>query len=251
MRLNRFISHNSRYSRREADKLIEQKQVKVNGEVVQNFSTDVGYYDEVIVKGKKVVPQKEFTVAVYNKPKGQIVSKKDPQGRTTIYHTIPGKLRNFNYVGRLDYASEGLLLLTDSVNVANMLEKSNLERVYKVKVDGEIGQKVIKAMQEGVEFEDATAGAHEKTEQKSMRFSPFAWYEIQKNTKNFSIIKVALTEGKNREIRRFFAGFGLEVLDLKRLSYGWISLDALPTGKTRFLDKSDYKKLHDFLHQKK
>ncbi|MGM0623970.1 MAG: pseudouridine synthase [Campylobacterota bacterium] len=250
MRLNKFISHNTKYSRREADALIEAGEVKINKETVKNFGDDVDFYDEVTVKGKRVKKKTEFTVVVYNKPKGELVSKKDPQGRTTIYHKLPGKFRTFNYVGRLDFASEGLLLLTDSVDVANKLAQSNLERVYKVKVNGFITEKIIKAMQEGVKHSDATQGAHEKTEIKSMDFSPFSWFEIQKNGKNYSTIKVALTEGKNREIRRFFGGFGLDVLDLKRLSYGWISLDALPTGKTRFLEKSDYNKLHDFIHQK-
>lgn len=250
MRLNKFISHNTKYSRREADAFIEVGEVKVNKEVVKNFGMEVGYEDEVELKGKRVKKKTEFTVVVYNKPKGELVSKKDPQGRTTIYHKLPGKFRIFNYIGRLDYASEGLLLLTDSVEVANKLAQSNLERVYKVKVKGLITDQVIKAMKEGMELDDATKGAHEKTKIKKMSFSPFAWFEIQKNTPNYSIVKVALTEGKNREIRRFFAGFDLEVVDLKRLSYGWISLDALPTGKTRFLEKSDYNKLHDFLHKK-
>jgi 23S rRNA pseudouridine2605 synthase len=250
MRLNKFISHNTKYSRREADVLIEAGEVKVNKEVVKNYGMEVDSLDEIYVKGKRVKKKTEFTVVVYNKPKGELVSKKDPQGRTTIYHKLPGKFRTFNYVGRLDFASEGLLLLTDSVEVADKLANSNLERVYKVKVNGFITEKIIKAMSEGFELKDATKGAHEKSDIKSMSFNPFSWFEIQKNTKNYSIVKVALTEGKNREIRRFFGGFGLDVLDLKRLSYGWISLDALPSGKTRFLEKSDYKKLHDFLHKK-
>ncbi len=250
MRLNKFISHNTKHSRRDADEMIEAGRVKINGEAVRNFGTGVDRYDEVSIDNKPVKKKTEFTVAVYNKPKGELVTRNDPQGRTTIYHKIPGKLRTFDYVGRLDFASEGLLMLTDSVDVVNKLSKSNLERVYKIKVDGSIDERIVKAMQEGMELEDASVGAHEKTKQKGMNFSPFAWFEIQKNGKNFSTLKVALTEGKNREIRRFFGAFGLEVLDLKRLSYGWISLDSLPTGKTRFLSKQDYKKLHDFMHQK-
>jgi len=247
MRLNKYISHNTKYSRREADKLIQEGQVRVNKKVVKNFGMEVDYQDDVEVKGKKIKKKTKFTVAVYNKPKGELVSKSDPQGRTTIYHKLPGKFRIFNYVGRLDYASEGLLLLTDSVEIANKLSQSNLERVYKVKVKGLITEKVIDAMKEGMELDDATKGAHEKTKIKKMKFKPFAWFTIQKNKPNYSILKVALTEGKNREIRRFFAAFNLEVVDLKRLRYGWINLDALPTGKTRFLKKSEYNKLHDFL----
>ncbi len=251
MRLNKFISHNSKYSRREADTLIEAGEVRINKETVRDFGYQVQDGDEISVKGKRIKQTDEYTVVVYNKGKGEIVSKKDPQGRTTIYHKLPGKFRTFNYVGRLDFASEGLLLLTDSVEVANALTHSDLERVYKIKISGAVTEEVIKAMNGGVEMEDATEGAHELSEQKQMSFKPFAWFEIIKNAPNYSTLKVAITEGQNREIRRFFGGFGLDVLDLKRLSYGWISLDALPTNKTRYLSRTDYNKLHRFMKKYK
>lgn len=251
VRLNKFLSHNSNYSRREADKLIEEGRVKVNGKVVTNLATKVSSKDEVHI-GKKAIKEdknKIYTVIVYNKPKGEIVSKKDPQGRKTIYDSLDNKYKHFLSVGRLDYASEGLLLLSDSVEVVDALMHSDLERVYKIKVNGVITKPVEQAMQNGLEIEDATSGAHKNNKIKSMSFSPFLAYDIQSNGEKFSKIKVVISEGKNRELRRFFAHFGLDVLDLKRLEYGGISLNNLPTGKTRFLNKDEYKNLRIFMNE--
>ncbi len=116
MRLNKYIAHNTKYSRREADRLIEEGQVRVNRKVMKDFSYDVVYGDRVEIKGRLVNQRRkgEMTVIVYNKPKGVLVTKKDDRGRATIYHKLPGKFRHFIPIGRLDFASEGLLLLTDS-----------------------------------------------------------------------------------------------------------------------------------------
>ncbi len=110
-----------------------------------------------------------YTVIVYNKPKGELVTKSDPQGRKTIYDGLEAKYKHFLSVGRLDYASEGLLLLSDSVDVVNALMHSNLERVYKVKVNGFITPSVEEAMQHGIAIEDARKGAFAKTAIKSIR----------------------------------------------------------------------------------
>lgn len=251
VRLNKFLSHNSNYSRREADKLIEEGRVKVNGKVVTNLATKVSNSDEVHI-GKKTIREDKTrisTVIVYNKPKGEIVSKKDPQGRRTIYDSLDNKYKHFLSVGRLDYASEGLLLLSDSVKIVDSLMHSDLERVYKIKVNGVITKAVEQAMQNGLEIEDATSGAFKNSKIKSMTFAPFLAYDILTNSEKFSKIKVVISEGKNRELRRFFAHFGLDVLDLKRLEYGGISLNNLPTGKTRFLSKEEYKNLRIFMNE--
>ncbi len=250
VRLNKFISHNSNYSRREADKIIEEGRVSVNGKDVTNLSTKVSENDIVRI-GKRVIKSDKnrmYTVIIYNKPKGELVTKSDPRGRRVIFDSIDKKYKHFMPIGRLDYASEGLILLTDSVDVANKLMHSNLERVYKIKVDGKINPKVEEAMLHGLELEDASSGAHEKSKVRSMSFEPFVAYQILTNGDNFSKIKVGITEGKNRELRRFFAHFGLEVMDLKRFEFGGISLNNLPTGKTRYLTRDEYKDLRHFVN---
>ena len=249
-RLNKFISHNSNYSRREADKLIEEGRVTINNKPVTDMSTKVSENDIVRI-GKKVIKEdknKMYTVIIYNKPKGELVTKKDPEGRRVIYDSLDKKFKHFIPVGRLDYASEGLVLLTDSVDVANKLMHSNLERIYKLKVNGYITSKIEEAMLQGLELKDARAGGHEKSKIKSMTFEPFIAYQIISNDKNYSKLKVAISEGKNRELRRFFGHFGLDILDLKRFEFGGISLNNLPTGKSRYLTKDEYKDLRLFLN---
>ena len=94
---------------------------------------------------------------------------------------------------------------------------------------------------------DATAGGHSHSKITSMQFKPFLGYQIQKNAHNYSTLKVAISEGKNRELRRFFAHFGAEIADLKRVSFAEIELNNLPEGKTRFLTRSEYSALFTFL----
>jgi 23S rRNA pseudouridine2605 synthase len=250
MRLNKFISHHSTYSRREADRAVQDGYVRVNGEIVTNPATQVDEArDEVYISGKKVRTDEMMTVIVYNKPRGELVTKRDPQGRRIIYDTLDKKFKHFIPVGRLDYATEGLLLLTDSPKVASVLMHSSLERVYKVKIKGPVTEAMEQAMQEGMHLEDASAGAHEKSGIEGMTFAPFYAYQVLKNRHDYSVLKIAIGEGKNREIRRFFAHFGAEVADLKRLVYGGIALNNLPTGKTRYLSRSEYSNLREFIKE--
>jgi len=250
MRLNKFIAHYSSYSRREADRAIQEGYVRVEGEVETNPATQVDErYVKLSVSGKKIVPTDQFTVIVYNKPKGELVTKNDPRGRKTIYDTLDAKYKHFIPVGRLDFASEGVLLLTDASRIATALMTSGLQRIYKVKIRGGVSEAMEESMREGLELEDATAGAHSHSKVTSMKFAPFYAYQIQKNTPNYSILKVAIGEGQNRELRRFFAHFGNEVVDLKRLDFGGVELNNLPTGKSRFLTRSEYRALHKFIKE--
>lgn len=250
-RLNKFISHNSDYSRREADKLIEEGRVSINGEVVKSLATQVTN-DQKVRIDKKLIKHEEnkmFTVIVYNKAKGELVTKNDPQGRKIIFDTLGGKYKNFMPIGRLDYASEGVLLLTDSVDVYNALVHSDLERVYKVKLSGMITKSCEDAMLHGLDLEDATSGARGDSKVRSMSFKPFSGYQLQSKNENFTKLKVAITEGQNRELRRFFAHFSLDVMDLKRVEFGGISLNNLPTGKSRFFTRKEYQDLKNYMDE--
>ena len=139
------------------------------------------------------------------------------------------------------------MLLTDASKIATALMTSNLERIYKVKIKGEITPVMEEAMINGLELNDATAGGHSHSTVTSMTFAPFLGYKIQKSEHNYSVLKIALSEGQNREIRRFFAHFGAEVADLKRVSFAEVELNNLPTGKTRFLTRSEYSALFTFM----
>jgi len=249
IRLNKFIAHNSRFSRREADKLIQDKKVSIDGIIVTDLSTKVDEHTIVKVNDRtvKVDKTRAPTVIVYNKQKGEIVSKNDPQGRTTIFDTLPNKFSHFLSIGRLDYSSEGVLLLTDDVNIANSLMHSDLERVYKIKIAGPITQGIITAMDKGLVLDNATAGAYANTDIINMSFKPFNGWQIQKNGIKISTIKVAISEGRNRELRRFFASFNTPIMDLKRVNFGGIELNNLPSGKTRYLERKEYRNLRNYL----
>lgn len=248
MRLNKFIAHYSTYSRREADKVVQDGYVRVNGEIEENPATQVDEKADVIyVSGKLISRQEKYTVIVYNKPKGELVTKSDPKGRKTIYDSLPKEYKHFIPVGRLDFASEGVLLLTDASHVATSLMTSDLERRYKIKIKGEVTTEMEHAMLNGMFIEDATAGGHSHSKITSMEFKPFLGYQIQKNAHNYSTLKVAISEGKNRELRRFFAHFDAEIADLKRVSFAEVELNNLPEGKTRFLTRSEYSALFTFL----
>jgi len=247
MRLNKYISHNSKYSRREADKLIEDGRVTLNRKVIKDFGYEVEDGDFVDVDNRPIKKRKELTVIVYNKPKGVLVTKRDDRGRTTIYHKLAGKFRSFIPVGRLDYASEGVLILTDSPSVADALMKSELPRTYNIKIDKPVTQDMIEAMKNGLSLFDATAGAHEKSKIRSMDFAPFSSFEIRGESKSFTKLRVTITEGQNRELRRFFGYFKAEVLDLKRVLFGNIELNNLPTNKSRYFTRREYDDLYKFL----
>jgi 23S rRNA pseudouridine2605 synthase len=246
MRINKYLSHNTKYSRREADQLILDGRVKINKKVITKF-VDVTEDDLVFLDDKIVRIKDKYTVIVYNKPKGELVTKNDPRGRKIIYDTLENKYKNFLSIGRLDFASEGVLLLTDSPVIADKLGNSQLERVYNIKINGMVTDSMIKAMKSGIEIEDSTVGAHKLTKQKNMTISPFFAFQVLKNSNNFSRLKVAIGEGKNRELRRFFGFFNKEILDLKRVSFAGVELNNLPTGKSRYLTSKEYSNLREFL----
>ncbi len=258
MRLNQFISIHSKYSRREADRLILEGAVKINHNIATQHShvPDIAIKNphkaikefKVFINGKALLYNKKkgYTAIVYHKPKGEIVSKKDSHGRKLIYDSLNAKYAHFMPVGRLDFASEGLLILSDSKEVVNKMMHSNMDRIYIIKIDTHVTQKMINAMTNGLELKNAKAGGHNLSNIKEMKFMPME-FEIIKNS-NISKLKICLREGKNRELRRFFAHFNANVLDLRRVSYGFVSLNALPVGKTRFFTRQEYNELKNFMN---
>ena len=126
MRLNQYIAANTNYSRRAADELIKEGKVSIGNSVVTKLGTQYKEGSPVYINGRKITQKDGFTAIVYHKPKGQIVSHSDERGREVIFDSLPNGFKHFCFVGRLDYASSGLLILTDSPKVAHALEKSVL-----------------------------------------------------------------------------------------------------------------------------
>lgn len=250
MRINKFISHNSKYSRREADELIKQGLVKIGSKIAQ-LSDEVNEKSKISIKGKRIHKKTSFSLIIYHKKKGELVSKKDERGRRLIYDSLPKNFASWLSIGRLDYASEGLLLLCDSPVIASALMQSDLEREYYLKIKGQITKEVIEAMQNGLELKDEIKGAHPKTKIKQMDIKPFLDFEIFGSSGGYTKLRVIINEGKNRELRRFFGHFDLEVMDLKRVAFGVLELGTLKEGKFRYLTKGEYEKLRDFLKSNK
>lgn len=248
MRINQFLSHNTKFSRREADELIKSGCVKI-GRKIALLSDKVAESDKVFIDSREIKTQNQYTLIAYHKPKGELVSKNDMRGRRVVYESLDAKFRHFVPVGRLDFASSGILILSDSVKIATALAQSKLTRIYNIKVDGKISPRILEAAQNGLSVADARAGGHKHSKIVGMDFAPFDFFEIVKESKSGTKIKVGINEGQNRELRRFFAHFGLSVLDLCRVSFGFVSLNALPSGKWRYFDKKEYKKLREFLAQ--
>lgn len=247
MRLNKFISHNTNYSRREADELIKNGKVTLNNRIVSDMGVSVSEDDKVKINGRFVKLKKDFTMIIYNKQKGELVTKKDDRGRKTIYDNLPRGFSKFISIGRLDFASEGLLLLTDAPAIATALMQSDIEREYYLKVKGEITEEVKTAMREGFFAADASKGAHAKSKIKSMNFKPFVAFDIFGSSGGYTKFRVIINEGQNRELRRFFGYFDLEVVELKRVAFGRVELDTLKDGKWRYFQNNEYEDLRDFL----
>jgi pseudouridine synthase len=231
MRLQKFLAGAGVSSRRKAEDLISAGKVKVNGEVVTELGTKIDdAKDVVIVSGKKIESAETIWIALH-KPRGYLSTRKDPEGRPTVYDLLPPALHTLFYVGRLDMDSEGLLLMTNDGDTANRLlhPRYEVERVYEVLIRGELKPDRIERLLEGVELEDGIARAEN--------------VKVLGVTRNEMRLRLTLREGKKREVRRMLWAVGHKVLRLKRLSYGPIELERLPEGKWRKLNADELRTL--------
>ena len=219
-------------SRSQAFALIREGKVRLNGTVPHNPSTPVRLgVDRIEVAGQKVAAA-EKTYLMMNKPRGIVTSASDEKGRDTVY-TLPKELEWIAPVGRLDKASEGLLLLTnDSEWAARITDPaSHLDKTYHVQVAAVAGEEMLEKLTRGVETEKGEVLRGKRAEM------------VRAGGKN-SWIELVLDEGKNRQIRRMFDGLGVEVLRLIRVSIGPLQLGDLAKGKHRPL-RADEKALLD------
>jgi len=219
MRLNRFIANCSVCSRRKADELILNDNVKVNGKVVNEFGTQVDETkDKVSVNGKDLILEVKKIYIMLNKPKGYITTSLEQYGRPCILDLIKLETRVFP-IGRLDMETEGLILLTNDGEFSNKLmhPSNKIEKVYIAKVSGDITQEKIDKLIVGVVIDDY------KTEKSKIE-------RISQDE-----LKITITEGKNRQVRKMCESVDLFVINLKRIKVGRLDLGDLETGKYRFL----------------
>ena len=233
MRINKYIASSGVTSRRNADKLVTEGSVKVNGKTVTELGFDVNENnDTVSVDGKKIALINKYTYIMMYKPKGCVCSANDECGRKTVFDYVDVDKRLFT-VGRLDYDSEGLLLLTNDGALAQYITHpgNEIPKSYLVKVEGDIPEADLARLRKGVKLDDGSLTARAKVRLK----------EIAGNVYSYD---VTIFEGKNREIRRMFEAIGKEVIFLKRVAVGDLRLGGLSRGTYRYLtDKEiDYLK---------
>ncbi|MBL0318009.1 MAG: rRNA pseudouridine synthase [Alphaproteobacteria bacterium] len=234
MRLAKRMADAGVCSRRKAEEKILQGLVKVNGKLVETPAFTVVSTDSVVVEGKLLESQRPATrMWIFHKPTGCLTTHSDPQGRATIFDILPRDLPRVITIGRLDYNSEGLLLLTNNGEVARYcsLPQTGWKRKYRVRAFGAIPHKFKEKVASGVTIDGIRYGAIgieiDSTKEESPNHIP-----NPRARQNFWFT-VTLTEGKNREIRNVFEHFGLAVNRLIRTAYGPFNLDELPRGKVQ------------------
>jgi len=234
-RLQKIISAAGVASRRKAEELITSGLVQVNGQTVTELGAkaDAGK-DHIRVNGKLIKFSGHHVYILLNKPKGYVTTLSDPEGRPTIVDLLQGVKQRVYPVGRLDYASEGLLLLTNDGELANALTKaaSHVPKTYLVKVSGQPSDAAIEQLRAGIELPDRK-GIHSRTAPAGIQLvhkSENPWYEV------------TLIEGRNRQVRAMFEQTGHHVEKLKRVRYGPFTLDVHP-GKHRNLSPEEVEQL--------
>lgn len=232
-RLQKVLAQAGIASRRKCEELILSGAVEVNGEVITTLGTKADpKVDEIKVNGKPIRSEKKIYVML-NKPKGVITSAKDPQGRKVVSDFLPGIRERVYPVGRLDYDTEGLLLLTNDGEFANLLThpKHHVPKTYYATVKGVPHGSALEKLQQGIMLEDGmTAPADIE-------------YQDVKLEGNEATISITIHEGRNRQVRRMFEAIGHKVIKLKRVRFGGLVLEGLPRGKFRHLTEQEIKEL--------
>lgn len=231
-RLQKQISALGYCSRRKAEELIVKGLVKVNGTVVTELGTKVDPNDVIEVEGVTLSKQ-EKEYYVFNKPREVVSTTSDDKGRKTILDYFDIDTRIYP-IGRLDYDTTGIILLTNDGEFANLMMKpsSNIKKVYLAKINGILSLEEINILKKGIKVKGI-----------SYNIDKIKVKKVDK-AKNTSMVEITIHEGKNHEIKKIFEYFNLDVLKLTRLSYGSISLGDLPSGKYRKLSIHEVKVLY-------
>ncbi|MBO5045883.1 MAG: rRNA pseudouridine synthase [Clostridia bacterium] len=227
MRINKFLAEQGVASRRGSDKLIEEGRVTING-VRAKAGDSVEASDVVQVDGKILSHKVNYEYYLMNKPKGYVCTVSDEKGRKTVMDLLPAGAGRVFPVGRLDYDSEGLLILTSDGDLAYRLTvpKNEIPKTYLVRIEGTITDVQLNRLRAGVEIEKGVVTKKCKI-------------NVVETNKSYTKMHVVLTEGKNREIRRMFETVGKNVDFLKRIRIGDLTLSGLDRGSVRKLTKEE------------
>lgn len=231
-RLQKVIAYAGVASRRKAEQLIMEGKVKVNGKVIKELGTKVGSNDKIEVNGIPLEKEEPIYFLLY-KPRGVISSAADEKGRKVVTDFFKDIKQRIYPVGRLDYDTSGVLLLTNDGEFANLLmhPKHEVEKVYVAKLKGIPQRHELKQLEKGIKLHDGvTAPAKVKL------------LSLDKQ-KQSCIVEIIIHEGRNRQVRRMFEAIGYEVQKLKRERFGFLTLAGLSTGGFRELTPHEVKQL--------
>lgn len=239
-RIQKVIANSGYTSRRKAEELILKGRVFVNGEVVKQLGTTVGPNDDIEIDGEYI--QQGNSNKVYYllyKPRGVVTTTSDDKHRKTVVDLIHTKERIYP-VGRLDYDTTGVLILTNDGELANLLmhPKNEVDKIYVAKVSGLVGKEQVKRLANGVVIDGRkTAKAHVRVTK----------YD---KSKNVSIVELTIHEGRNHQVKKMFEAIGYTVLKLKRESFAFLDLSGLNSGESRMLSPKEVKRLYSMVSKK-
>jgi 23S rRNA pseudouridine2605 synthase len=231
VRLNRAIAASGLCSRRKADQLIAEGKVKINGQLVTDFSQCVNLEKDVVAVAGKTLFSRKLEYVMLHKPKGIITSCEDEKRRLAVINLLPKSLRHLKPIGRLDYDSEGLLLMTNDGPLIYALTHPSKEvfKTYEVLVEGSVNSSILENLAQGTKLADGlTQPAKVKVLGQEGKLSRF---------------KISIREGKNRQLRRMCSHFGLKVVRLIRVAVGELQLSELKPGSWRYLSLDEIRHL--------
>ncbi|HEY5257122.1 MAG TPA: pseudouridine synthase [Candidatus Baltobacteraceae bacterium] len=229
--MNKYLAHAGVASRRAAEALIVAGKVRVDGAIVRELATTVPVGGVVEVAGKRVEPPTSFTYVVLNKPVAVMTTMRDPQGRRTVADLLPPALPRVVPVGRLDYDTAGLLLLTDDGDLAHRLThpRFGVEKTYRATVRGRLSPEDVKRVLVGVATPEFRAAG--------------ARLRVIATRREGTALDLTIHEGRNRQVRVMFESLGHPVVTLTRLRFGPLTLGALAPGAVRALTQREVQAL--------
>lgn len=232
-RIQKVISDYGYCSRRKAEQFLIDGQVKVNGEKITKLGYKVGPKDIIEVQGQPLEKQEKEYILL-NKPRGVVTTTKDEKNRATVIDLIASKKRLYP-VGRLDYDTTGLLILTNDGQLANLImhPSNRIEKVYLVKIKGILNQTAIKKLEQGILIEGTMTSKAKvrvlKTDKK----------------RDVSMVELIIYEGRNQQVKKMFSAVGHDILKLKRERISFLTLGDLKMGEYRYLNNKEIKKLYN------
>jgi 23S rRNA pseudouridine2605 synthase len=231
-RLQKLIARVGLASRRAAEEFITAGRVSVNGHVIKELGVKADpLRDRIVVDGKPLVfSTKAPTVVLLHKPRGVVTTKSDPEKRDTVFDLLPKKFQSLHSIGRLDFDTAGVLLLTDDGDLTHLLTHPShgVEKVYHARVRGELSAQTLKKLEGGVWIKSGD------DESEVIKTAPCR-ANVKVQTANNSLVEIALHEGRNRQIRKMLDALGHPVSALRRVSFAGIELEGLPSGAHRLL----------------